>query len=155
MPGDIFNGLKQLKKSQFSNIYQSAREQLKEQGIDIDVQLWYSQPENFHGDAMSDELIKCWLGDKYNIENFNIVKKYNSILSSGTKIFNTIQEQLSFHEDTLKLLNDELQKLENQILDGSSNKKSVNIGKQKLDKIWNEQEKINKNIEELNELIWG
>ncbi len=154
LPGDIFNGLKQLKNSQFSDIYQSTHEQLKKQGIDTDVQLWYSQPENFHGDAMSDELIKNWLDDEYSVENFNIVKKYNAILSSGTKTFNAIQEQLALHEDMLKHLNEELQKLENQILDGSSNKKGINIGKQELNKIWSEQEKINNDIDQLNELIW-
>lgn len=154
LPGDIFNSLKQLKNSQFSDIYQTICENLRKQGIDVDIQIWYSQPENFHGEAISDERIKHWLGDQYSSENFHLVKKYNYILSSGTKTFNAIQEKLAVEEDILHCLNEELQKLDNQIMNGSSDKRAVNLGKRKLNEIWNKQEKIGKNIQELDELTF-
>lgn len=154
LPGDIFIDLKKLKNSPFSDIYQHTCEALSAQGVNVETQIKHIQPENFHGDAIDDELIKRWLGDEYSPENFNIIKNYNSILSSGTKIYNDIQDKIKGYESILHGINEELQTLENQIMNGYSDKQMAEINKRKLDEIWKEQEKINKRIEELEELIW-
>lgn len=154
LPGQIFVSLRTLRDSKFSNIYNTIFLALKDEYVDIDAQLSHTQPENFHGDAISNKYIVNWLGENYSDFNFNLIKGYNKILRSGNNTYYNLTEKIKGNEATLNFIKEELALLDAQIENGYSNKKDANRNSELLGKIWEDKKDIDDKIKGLEALMW-
>ena len=134
--GEVFIALMQMRNSpELQYIYNSVSNELYKQGINLEQQLNHSQPELFHGDALSKQLIIDFLGEDYTPENFETVLYYNGILNSAWKQNNLIEAKIAATEKQLSQIKAQIEEL-NQIINSShSTKNQWAVQKQTLEKL--------------------
>lgn len=135
LTGRVFVLLKKLRNSDYSAIFDDVRGDMQKIGIDIKTQVLHTQPENFHGDILSPNLIIKFLGPKYNNYNYNLIRDYNGILGSANRIYNQLSEKMQAVQNELSEVNLQLTLLDEKISSGYFHKRIALDKQEKLDEL--------------------
>lgn len=148
--GEIFLVLKQIQQNpKFASLYSAIRADFAKHGIYLDVQLSHTQPENFHGDMLSDELVISFLGDEYNDENRETIVYYNGILNTAWRTQATYEAKIKAEEASLKQVKEKIAQLQDIIDHGFSNKQQGMSNNKELERLQKEKQRLQEQLEEL------
>lgn len=148
--GEIFLQLKRIQQSpKLKPIYEQVKQQLEQEGIMLDVQLEHTQPENFHGDMLSETLIKEFLGPDYNEENAYTIRHYNGILNSAWRNYNSINSKIEAQQAILRDINDKIAELKTIINTGFDQKKQGLNNEEQLLKLQQEKQRLQTELDQL------
>ena len=118
-------------------------------GIYLDIQLSHTQPENFHGDMLSEELVAKLLGSEYNDENRETIIYYNGILNTAWRTQVSCEAKIKAEETALKEVKEKISQLQYIIDNGFGNKQQGMSNNKELERLQKEKQRLQEQIEEL------